>query len=325
MNSDAPKRLAQLVLARSGVSTLPVPVAQIAKAYAEVRQLEIPFGFDGLTIKRKGRKPEIIVNRSVIPARRRFTLAHELGHVLMPWHNGIIVDNIDPEVNGHSPDYSQLEAEANSFASELLLPESIVGPILTKGLDSGRNLPELCKEISDKSGTSYLATFFRIFQIFDRNLAFIVTDLSGTVLYVGKTEDIILVLPRKGEIFQPELYGDRLDIVDRDEGGRIHYFVKPKVAVGLRRSHNTDWREPFEAILRDSFSDKDELYSGRQSVNGIWGALKSMRRTQATNFNDYYNAANQRILGRPKLKWLFSHPKYPEFLRAKINDLLDKD
>ena len=56
--------------------------------------------------------------------RRRFTLAHELGHVCIPWHNGDIkceTDNNYFNINGKKLLDTQ-ELEANIFASEILMP-----------------------------------------------------------------------------------------------------------------------------------------------------------------------------------------------------------
>lgn len=50
--------------------------------------------------------------------RRRFTLAHELGHFLM--HEGEFADN------GFESPSNSIEREANLFAKELLMPSHIV-------------------------------------------------------------------------------------------------------------------------------------------------------------------------------------------------------
>ncbi|MDH6250986.1 Zn-dependent peptidase ImmA (M78 family)/DNA-binding XRE family transcriptional regulator [Chryseobacterium sp. H1D6B] len=54
--------------------------------------------------------PLIIINNSIPNSRKRFTLAHELAHLLMHYKGGIIDENRD------------LEKEADRFASEFLVP-----------------------------------------------------------------------------------------------------------------------------------------------------------------------------------------------------------
>lgn len=63
-------------------------------------------------------------DRQTYLPRRRFTLAHEIGHILIPWHTdirGCIIDS--PYVDGQMKQKIDLqEYEANAFASELLIP-----------------------------------------------------------------------------------------------------------------------------------------------------------------------------------------------------------
>ena len=72
---------------------------------------------------------KVIINTEItyIP-RRRFTLAHELGHICIPWHNGdvkCIAGEHYIQVSGKRLLDTQ-ELEANIFASELLMPTSWV-------------------------------------------------------------------------------------------------------------------------------------------------------------------------------------------------------
>jgi Zn-dependent peptidase ImmA (M78 family) len=98
----------------------------LAKEYASVEKINIPFDFDGIAIKPRGEKPRILLNlQNTTPQRMRFTLAHELGHVIIPWHLGMIIE----QDVGRRPTIQQndsQEAEANRFASELLMPSDWV-------------------------------------------------------------------------------------------------------------------------------------------------------------------------------------------------------
>jgi Zn-dependent peptidase ImmA (M78 family)/DNA-binding XRE family transcriptional regulator len=62
---------------------------------------------DGFSRYRKNRPPLFFLNRSLLPDRWRWTLAHELGHVVM--HS-----TADP--------YPEMEQDANRFANEFLMP-----------------------------------------------------------------------------------------------------------------------------------------------------------------------------------------------------------
>lgn len=69
---------------------------------------------DGVSFYIKG-SPVILINNKIQNARKVFTIAHELGHLIM--HSNFIVESIRDE-----------EAEANKFASEFIAPKrALVG------------------------------------------------------------------------------------------------------------------------------------------------------------------------------------------------------
>ncbi|WP_428983137.1 ImmA/IrrE family metallo-endopeptidase [Phytohabitans maris] len=46
-----------------------------------------PYNCDGLTVGlTSGSRPQIFIKSSSNKPRERFTVGHELGHVLLPWH-----------------------------------------------------------------------------------------------------------------------------------------------------------------------------------------------------------------------------------------------
>ncbi len=71
--------------------------------------------FDGVSFISDKGFPIIIVNKNFSNDRKRFTIAHELGHVLM--HN---------ENNFPISSFRDKEKEANQFASEFLMPEKSI-------------------------------------------------------------------------------------------------------------------------------------------------------------------------------------------------------
>lgn len=82
--------------------------------------------FDGLLEHRSGRF-HIYCNtaRSQTDGRRRFTLAHELGHFFIDEHRLALLSGRTPahcSVHGGAPSINPVEREANHFASNLLVP-----------------------------------------------------------------------------------------------------------------------------------------------------------------------------------------------------------
>jgi len=70
-------------------------------------------GVDGLTIRALGSPPCIFIDANAPGDRQRFTLAHELGHLVM-----------------HSVPSPSMEDEANAFASAFLMPGRDIRPYL---------------------------------------------------------------------------------------------------------------------------------------------------------------------------------------------------
>jgi len=116
------EEMAQQALKKADCEKPPVPVQDIAKKFG-LDVVEFPFHekISGLLKKEDG---VIGVNKGQHPVRRRFTIAHELGHFLLG-HNiekGVDDDIVDDDYDKPYPQ----EREANMFASALLMPSEWV-------------------------------------------------------------------------------------------------------------------------------------------------------------------------------------------------------
>src|SRR3989344_6612983 len=124
MNSHSKhiEKLTLQVLKSIGCTNPPVPIEKIPEKF-ELEVVEFPFHekISGLLKKEQG---VIGVNKGQHPVRRRFTIAHELGHFLLG-HNiekGVDDDIVDDDYDKPYPQ----EREANMFASALLMPSEWV-------------------------------------------------------------------------------------------------------------------------------------------------------------------------------------------------------
>jgi Zn-dependent peptidase ImmA (M78 family) len=118
---------AQEVLKEAGISSAPVPVDALARGHGAQLSFE-PFrgGISGMLFRDERRKV-IGVNATHGPTRQRFTIAHELGHLLLHEDRQIIVDtHVYRRDDVSSMGTEQQEIEANAFAAELLMPRSLV-------------------------------------------------------------------------------------------------------------------------------------------------------------------------------------------------------
>lgn len=123
-----PEREARKLLAKYAVTSAPVPVDLIAEGEgAQIARHH----FDGTEsgfILRDGKRVIIGVNTRTSVRRQRFTIAHEIGHLLL--HEGrLIVDhavrvNWRDDISSQATD--QQEIAANAFAAELLMPADLV-------------------------------------------------------------------------------------------------------------------------------------------------------------------------------------------------------
>ncbi len=120
-------QLASLLTQRFVKSLLP-DLGTLCKELG-LRIQEVPVkGFDGALVRSKtGQKGIIAIKASIREAsRKRFTIAHEIGHFVMPHHRLLKnfcdekkIDSFDSRLNRH-------EIEANEFAAELLLPSALL-------------------------------------------------------------------------------------------------------------------------------------------------------------------------------------------------------
>ncbi len=87
---------------------------------ADVAVVELGTGFDGLAASSDDVKL-IILATSHVPARQRFTLAHELGHLLAGDDQDV---HLDRDIFDNSQAKDPSEMRANAFASAFLMPEN---------------------------------------------------------------------------------------------------------------------------------------------------------------------------------------------------------
>jgi Zn-dependent peptidase ImmA (M78 family) len=119
------------VIAHSNISEPPVDIIGIVKRM-DIQLMEYNLGDDtsGILVMQKG-KGTIGYNPKDSHVRRRFTIAHELGHYLLHrTSNDLFVDNFFLiKFRGNNSyteqDYLQ-EQQANAFAAALLMPKTFI-------------------------------------------------------------------------------------------------------------------------------------------------------------------------------------------------------
>jgi predicted NBD/HSP70 family sugar kinase len=130
-------------------------------------------GFDGALIRLPGKPRGIVAVRKDIRevGRKRFTIAHEIGHYILPGHGASNAVCKDGNVESWGREVSGQEDAANRFASELLLPTTQLEPIVRKYSAS----IETARSISKKFQTSLTAAALKCVDLADMACVLVVT------------------------------------------------------------------------------------------------------------------------------------------------------
>lgn len=129
------------ILTFLGVEVPPVDVWAIANRLGVVIQEVEPIGWSG-AVDSRTLPARIFLDRKDAPTRKRFTIAHELGH-LMVHEPGQAYRDLD--FRGHD----RKEMEANQFAAELLMPKWMLSIALESTGGSVQRLARLFQVSSD--------------------------------------------------------------------------------------------------------------------------------------------------------------------------------
>lgn len=125
MTATNPAELADLARLEAGQADAPVDVrAVISSCNVRFTEESIPDALSGLVLVVED-TPVIAVRREDPARRKRFTAAHELGHVLLAHHDTFHVDLTAAE--GVPPNFNwRHERSANEFAAALLMPAALL-------------------------------------------------------------------------------------------------------------------------------------------------------------------------------------------------------
>lgn len=168
MNRNRIKKIIELLRNEYDLKSLPVDLEKITQKL-EIRVMEQQFeeGLSGFAYQKSGNK-FIGVNSSELSRRKRFTIAHELGHLFLHKQDAV---NYDPAImyfrDSHSSDGTDIkEIEANAFAAELLMPEDEVRKLIVKR--GGLNMEDTSaiQEMADSFEVSLLAMTIRLTNLY---------------------------------------------------------------------------------------------------------------------------------------------------------------
>jgi Zn-dependent peptidase ImmA (M78 family) len=143
------------LLASNDVSTCPVPVDQLAeRAGAHLQVQDFGNEISGMLLRTNG-QVIIAVEQEQSEVRQRFTIAHELGHLLLHAGQEVRVDtnfrvNFRDANSATAEDVEEIEA--NAFAARLLMPEAFLQ----------RDLRGVAFDVEDAEQVGELASHYNV-------------------------------------------------------------------------------------------------------------------------------------------------------------------
>lgn len=276
-------------------------------------------GLDG-----RGTRPLILVERSDHPTRQRFTLAHELGHLLLPWHLG---GAFACDTATDHPDFSptaNFEPEANRFAAELLLPSAWLDALISSRRDE--KVGDLVRSVLGAGVSTWVASF-RLTERLPRGHVFAVVDSGdGKVVLSGETQGTGIGAPPQGV----QLDRDRLDsfaseVEEVEVGSRRVIWWTYRGQADNFTAPAGDSRLLLKELAQRHGTSNDPARQLVQRCNGIVGfAYDTARREGETNAAHLYAVLRGRYAkkrGFPAS--LLEDPEFDAWLQLRAAELGD--
>lgn len=164
-------KAAEEVLEQAGSTELPIDIYTLAERHATVIKRPLGTDISGALIPGPDEKWIIVVNAEQAEVRQRFTVAHELGHLLLHGYATAHADRFFKLRDARSSEGSAVdEIQANQFAAELLMPrrmllEATHEQVLDHAADDGV-FDQLVEDLAKRFKVSRQAMAIRLSVIF---------------------------------------------------------------------------------------------------------------------------------------------------------------
>lgn len=300
-----------------------IDIESLLKEYADVEFVEFPIKIDGLCLglKAPGRRPVVLISSQLIRSRRRFTMAHELGHVLIPWHMGNIIDLVDIERNA-GDEFSNMESEANRFASELLMPSDLVVQKLTSYAD----IALLIRTVQSEFEVSFTASCLKILSLLGHGYVVAVTSLNR-VIWSGRSIGTLASQLRVGfdlDYEDPFPFEKKYWASISGSSGVHVWKFEHQEAQTLDTT--STWREILGIICLDILSSNDDIKSFKSSVSGVaaYANGSSKERTIGAIISAMLQRYHANAVNNDLYNDFVRHPLFSTYCRARAEDFLRK-
>ncbi len=194
----SPEKLVNVILKHHPDWKPPVPIEEVARAVGitDFQELEAD-SFEGALVTDQHKSKGVILTKAgARDERRRFTVAHELGHFLIPSHKGNRqCTSGDLKERRSDNDHRRQEAEANRFAAGLLMPR----PWFKRDMDQLGDADVVhVQKLARRYRTSLEATINRYIELTDDICAYVFSK-NGVIRYVSRAKAFPKLAVKKGD------------------------------------------------------------------------------------------------------------------------------
>jgi Zn-dependent peptidase ImmA (M78 family) len=310
--------------------TVPVDIQTLFHKYADVEIAKIPGTFEALLVRKpKNRvRPLLITNYELtIKTRYRFTLAHELAHMLIPWQTGTILCNASITYQASQPLSRQMEAEANRFASELLVPLAWASERLK---DPGETLANRIHEMAREAQVSAEVAVLAAHRALPADTILLLVDSAKKIcLSKVSPESMFADVPARGELLNEKKLG-RLGELSKAKLGSRYVYALDCSASTVGAMSQPDTRELSNDVLANILGEIEPNDDSRHallcSVNGIVGYANNLAKLSRDE-SIILATLHQRFVRfkeRADLAAVIEHPRFHAYLAVKARELAAK-
>jgi len=248
----------------------PIDIFEVLSRHAQIFYKETPLQIDGACVDlKKAGQTKVVINSRMSRSRMVFTAAHELGHIIIPWHTGSYVD-VKVDVADAEMAYAVEEAEANRFASEILMPSEWIDHLI----DTYGNPASITKYINETCQISPQAITIKLQQCLPAGYIYART-FNGEVVWSGKTRGTVPDPPRVGTKIFTKVFSGSVEVSKFLHSSEEYIWWKFKKTATPARPQEIDWRKTLDAILRDTIPDAEERSKLWRSINGQIASARS--------------------------------------------------
>lgn len=301
------EKMAARVLARKQLEP-PYDLIALAKSYGDLSFKRFPFNADGITVGIGSQsRPKIIINSNCPETRQRFTLAHEIGHVVIPWHTGTVISHLEPWNSDN--DYFIMEQEANRFAAELLMPTNW----LKQQYKDSASIHDYFRRVLQLSGASKDAVFYKIFKYLDTPVACArLNEVDETITSLAKSAYAPVALSQ-GSLAKDAYPDAEYDFEQFSIDDKLFCAWRFK-GKEIIEDDPRSWREILEQMLSDC-----ELEKSLGSINSIFA--NAFQRNKHLDDEGICGAAIRSFSSRDNLPGFKEHYLFDQYIVKRVKEL----